>query len=167
LEAKALYIDAEGTFRPERIIQIAKYRQQNPEQTLENIIYARAFTIEELLKIVMSLRNIEGIGLIILDSVSFHFSFYKDLNQYNRNIAMICLILNELLDLSIKKDICVVVTDFFINDKILCDPRCLHYIGKRIIIEKLVGNTRLIKSLFPPYEGVVKVNIDKNGITEK
>ncbi|RLE83931.1 MAG: DNA repair and recombination protein RadA, partial [Thermoprotei archaeon] len=31
LEAKALYVDAEGTFRPERIIQIAQHRGVDPD----------------------------------------------------------------------------------------------------------------------------------------
>jgi len=76
LEAKALYIDAEGTFRPERIIQIAKYRQQNPEQTLENIIYARAYNSDHQMLLVDEAKKLiekENIKLVIVDSLISHF----------------------------------------------------------------------------------------------
>ncbi|RLE70037.1 MAG: DNA repair and recombination protein RadA, partial [Thermoprotei archaeon] len=38
LGARALYIDTEGTFRPERVISIARYRGLDPEEALENIV---------------------------------------------------------------------------------------------------------------------------------
>jgi RecA/RadA recombinase/intein/homing endonuclease len=42
-EGKAVYIDTEGTFRPERIRQIAEAKGMNPENVLKNILVARAF----------------------------------------------------------------------------------------------------------------------------
>jgi len=41
LNAKPVYIDTEGTFRPERIMQIAKARGLDPQQALNNIYYAK------------------------------------------------------------------------------------------------------------------------------
>jgi len=55
LNAKAVYIDTEGTFRPERIIQIAEYRELDPRQALRNIIYARAYSLNEVL---VSIREV-------------------------------------------------------------------------------------------------------------
>jgi len=43
LEGGVLYIDTEGTFRPERIVQIAQAHDMNPEKVLDNIIVARAY----------------------------------------------------------------------------------------------------------------------------
>ena len=40
---KAVFIDSEGTFRPERIKQIAESVGANPEKVLKNILVARAF----------------------------------------------------------------------------------------------------------------------------
>src|SRR3989344_231031 len=40
---KAVYIDTEGTFRPDRIKQIAAAMGANPEKVLKNIFVARAF----------------------------------------------------------------------------------------------------------------------------
>ena len=40
---KVLYIDTEGTFRPERIAPIAERFGLDGEEALENILHARAF----------------------------------------------------------------------------------------------------------------------------
>jgi meiotic recombination protein DMC1 len=44
---KVIFIDTEGTFRPERIQSIAERFGLDPEAVLENISYARAFTHEQ------------------------------------------------------------------------------------------------------------------------
>jgi len=41
-EGKALYIDTEGTFRPERLHSIAERFGLDPQEVLENVAYARA-----------------------------------------------------------------------------------------------------------------------------
>ena len=41
-EGKALYIDTEGTFRPQRLHQIAERFNLNPSDVLDNVAYARA-----------------------------------------------------------------------------------------------------------------------------
>jgi DNA repair protein RadA len=46
LGGNVLYIDTENTFRPERIVQIAKAQGLNPEKVLSNIHVARAFNSE-------------------------------------------------------------------------------------------------------------------------
>jgi meiotic recombination protein DMC1 len=43
---KVLFIDSEGTFRPERIAPIAERFGLDAEEVLDNIIYARAYTTE-------------------------------------------------------------------------------------------------------------------------
>lgn len=42
-EGKCLWIDTEGTFRPERIVAIAKRFGLDPSDCLDNIAYARAY----------------------------------------------------------------------------------------------------------------------------
>ncbi|ABL78417.1 DNA repair and recombination protein RadA [Thermofilum pendens] len=76
LNARALYVDTEGTFRPERIVQIARARGLDPEKTLENIIYARAYNSDhQMLLIDEAKKYIEkyNIRLIIVDSLINHF----------------------------------------------------------------------------------------------
>ena len=43
LNAKVIYIDTENTFRPERIIQMAKNKGIDPQTALKNIKIARAY----------------------------------------------------------------------------------------------------------------------------
>ena len=43
IEGKSVYIDTEGTFRPERIKQLAEGLGADPEKVLKNILVARAF----------------------------------------------------------------------------------------------------------------------------
>jgi len=42
-----MYIDTEGTFRPERICQIASNYGIEGEEALNNIIYGRAYNVDQ------------------------------------------------------------------------------------------------------------------------
>ena len=42
-EGKCLYIDTEGTFRPERLLAIAERYGLNGSDVLDNVAYARAY----------------------------------------------------------------------------------------------------------------------------
>jgi DNA repair protein RAD51 len=42
-EGKCLYIDTEGTFRPERCLAVAERYDMDGADVLENIAYARAY----------------------------------------------------------------------------------------------------------------------------
>lgn len=41
-EGKCLYIDTEGTFRPERLLAVAERYKMSPTEILDNVAYARA-----------------------------------------------------------------------------------------------------------------------------
>lgn len=43
LPRQVVYIDTEGTFRPERIRQIAESKGVSPSDAMDNIVYARRF----------------------------------------------------------------------------------------------------------------------------
>jgi DNA repair protein RadA len=58
LEAKAIYIDTENTFRPERIMQIARARGVDPDQALHNIFYARAYSSDHQMILVEQAKQI-------------------------------------------------------------------------------------------------------------
>lgn len=76
LEGTALYIDTEGTFRPERVLEIAQSREIASEQILRNIIVARAFNSDHQILIVEKLDELikeKNIKLIVVDSIISHF----------------------------------------------------------------------------------------------
>jgi len=74
---KAVYIDTEGTFRPDRIRQIAAALGADPEKVLKNILVARAFNSDHQIllldKITEMINDGEPIKIVIVDSLTAHF----------------------------------------------------------------------------------------------
>ncbi len=74
---KVVFIDTEGTFRPERIRQISEAIGAMPEKVLKNIFVARAFNSDHQMllldKISEMIKNGEPIKLLIIDSLTAHF----------------------------------------------------------------------------------------------
>ena len=77
VNAKAVFIDKEGTFRQKRIKQMASACGLNPESVLKNILVARAFNSDHQIllldRIGEMIKNGEKIKLIIVDSLTAHF----------------------------------------------------------------------------------------------
>lgn len=76
LAGKAIYIDTENTFRPERIVSIAEARGLDSDKSLENIIVAKAYNsahqeliIEETGPVIEE----KGIKLVVVDSAVAHY----------------------------------------------------------------------------------------------
>ncbi len=76
-DGKAVYIDSEGTFRPERIKQIAEGVGANPEKVLKSIMVARAFNSDHQMllidKVAEMIKQGEKIRLVVVDSITAHF----------------------------------------------------------------------------------------------
>ena len=69
---KVAYIDTEATFRPERIIKIAERFELNPDEVLENIVYARAHSVDALNALLLQAAALmleEPFALLIVDSI--------------------------------------------------------------------------------------------------
>ena len=77
VNGKTVFIDTEGTFRPQRIKQIAEGLGANPEKVLRNILVARAFNSDHqmllLEKVGEMVKAGEPIKLLIIDSLTAHF----------------------------------------------------------------------------------------------
>ncbi len=76
LEASAIYIDTENTFRPERIYQIAEERNLNPEEILRRITVAKAYNSSHQELIIQALGRVikeNKTKLIALDSAVAHY----------------------------------------------------------------------------------------------
>ena len=73
----AVFIDTEGTFRPERITQIAKGLGMDPEEALRNVKVARAFNSDHQMLIADKVEDLvkKGVNvkLLIVDSLTAHF----------------------------------------------------------------------------------------------
>ena len=77
-DAVAVYIDTENTFRPERIIQLAKGYGLDEEQVLRNIKVARAYNSDHQMLLAEKIEDLikkQGLNvkLVIVDSLTAHF----------------------------------------------------------------------------------------------
>jgi DNA repair protein RadA len=76
LGARAIYIDTENTFRPERIRDMAIGVGLDPVEVLRNIYYIRSYNTDQQLLIAEKAEEIvdeNNIKLILIDSLTAHF----------------------------------------------------------------------------------------------
>ena len=76
LEGSALYIDSEGTFRPERIIQMAEAKDLDHKKVLKNITIGRAYNSDHQILLIKEAPKVieeKNIKVIIVDSLISHF----------------------------------------------------------------------------------------------
>ncbi len=69
---KVLYIDTEGTFRPQRLYQIAETRGLDPEPVLENVLVAAVNNLAQFESVISQLGKLVAenrVQLIIVDSL--------------------------------------------------------------------------------------------------
>jgi DNA repair protein RadA len=73
MDGGVLFIDTEGTFRPERIVSIAEAKGIDPTKCLENIVVVRALTTEQQILTAERADKLiteKNIKLIIVDSIT-------------------------------------------------------------------------------------------------
>jgi len=113
---KAVYIDTEGTFRPERIKQYAEGIGANPEKVLKNIFVARAFNSDHQIllvdKINEMVKNGEPIRLVVIDSLTAHFrAEYSGRGQLADRQQRLNKYLHDLMKLAEQRNIAILVTN--------------------------------------------------------
>lgn len=126
LNARALYLDTENSFRPERIFQIAKnYYHQKMPNIEENLLGLKAKQIldgihlrnvntnaDDLYNIIINgqidsfLESHPNIRLIILDSIAYHFRYDYEYDIRTRTKQLI-YISNKLKQLANEKNLAV------------------------------------------------------------
>lgn len=115
LGGKALFIDTESTFRPERIIQMAKAKGLDPDEVLANIIVGKAYNSDHQMLLAEKAEKLveeENIKLIVVDSLMGHFrseyvgrgTLAERQQKLNRHLA----VLGKLAD---THNVAVVVTN--------------------------------------------------------
>jgi len=181
LGAKAIYIDTENTFRPERVAQIAKARGLDPNQALNNVFYAKALSVDHQMMLVEYVRQLarqEKIGLVIIDSLIAHFraefpgreNLAERQQKLNKHIA-------DLLRLADAYDVAVVVTNqvmarpdvYFGNPLNPAGGNVLaHGATYRLWLRKSKENIRIAKIFDSPYhpEGEASFRITEEGLVD-
>lgn len=72
-QGKALYIDTEGTFRPDRLVAIAHRYGLNGDDVLDNVAYARAYNTDhqtQLLLQAAAMMSESRYALVVVDSAT-------------------------------------------------------------------------------------------------
>jgi len=118
---KVVYIDTEGTFRPERIRQIAEFRGIQAEMVMDNIIYARCYTSEHLASLVESMCSListdDQFALVVVDSIVGVFcSDYLDAVDLLTCQQSVVRVMRQLQWMSEDFNVAVVVTNQVIPD---------------------------------------------------
>lgn len=120
---KVIYIDTEGTFRPERIRQIAEHRGVSAEAAMDNIVYARCYTSEHLVQLLIEAAGLmvsdeDRFALIIVDSIMgvfrVDYSGRGELAERQQNLSRV---MSKLQKVSEEFNVAVVLTN-----QVMADP---------------------------------------------
>ncbi len=115
LEGEVVYIDTESTFRPERIVDMAKGLGVDPAATLERIHVARAFNSNHQMLLVQKAQELareKPIRLLVVDSLTSHFrSEYVGRAELAPRQQLLNKHLHELLRFADTYNAAIVVTN--------------------------------------------------------
>lgn len=181
LSAKAAYIDTEGTFRWERIDQMARAIGLDSDKAMENIYWIRAINSHHQMAVVEKLFDMmkkDNIKLVVVDSITGHF---RAEFPGRENLALRQQLLNrhlhQLMRLAEIYDAAVVVTNQVMArpDIFFGDPTAAvgghvvaHAPGVRVQLKKSRGNRRIARVVDAPHipEGETIFAITEHGVRD-
>jgi len=176
--SRALYVDTENTFRPERIASIASARNIDPNKALENIIVAKAYNSshqEVIIQESANIINLNNIKIMIVDSIVSHYraeflgrSFLSERQQRINRLLHILLRIAETCKVA------VVITNQIQSspDAIFGDPHkatggnvMAHASTYRLYLKK-AGKNRIARMVDSPYhsEREILFTLNEQGI---
>ncbi|MFQ6068413.1 MAG: DNA repair and recombination protein RadA [Candidatus Bathyarchaeia archaeon] len=182
LNAAALYIDTENTFRTERIVQMAQHLNLDPQQVVKNIVVAEAYTSDHQVFLLENSDKIikeNNIRLIIVDSLTSHFrSEYvgretlairqQKLNKHMHKLIRLARAFNAV---AVVTNQVMAKPDVFFGDAVhpVGGHIVAHTSHTRVYLRKSArGPIRIARLVSSPYlpngEGVFKIT--QNGIEE-
>ncbi|MCX6742406.1 MAG: DNA repair and recombination protein RadA [Candidatus Pacearchaeota archaeon] len=138
--AKAVWIDTEGTFRPERIKQMCEAQGLDFMKTLKNIFVARAFNSDHQILLVDKvgelIKNGEPIKLLIVDSLTAHFrAEFAGRGQLADRQQRLNKHLHNLIRLAEAYNIAI-----YITNQVMSDPAMMFGDPTRAIGGNIVGH---------------------------
>jgi DNA repair protein RadA len=164
LNGKSVYIDTEGTFRPERVRQLAERYGANSDKVLKNILVARAFNSDHQIllldKITELIKDGEPIKIIIVDSLTAHFrAEFAGRGQLADRQQRLNRYLHNLLKLGEQHNVAIYVTNQVMADpaQMFGDPTkavggniVAHASTYRIYLRRGKKDTRVAKLIDSP-----------------
>ena len=114
-EGKCLYIDTEGTFRPNRLVLIAERYGLDPNDCLDNVAYARAYNAEHqlnLLNLAAQMMAELRFSLLVVDSImSLYRTDYAGRGELSARQMSVAKYMRYLQRLADEFGIAVVITN--------------------------------------------------------
>ncbi|CAL8127283.1 unnamed protein product [Orchesella dallaii] len=182
-EGKCLYIDTEGTFRPERLLAVAERYGLNGSDVLDNVAFARAFNTDHqtlLLYQASAMMSESRYALLIVDSAtSLYRTDYSGRGELSARQMHLARFLRLLLRLSDEFGVAVVLTNQVVaqvdgSAMFASDPKkpiggniMAHSSTTRLYLRKGRGETRICKiydsPCLPESEAVFAINPDGIG----
>lgn len=181
LNGAALYIDSEGTFRPERLLQIAQKYNLDGNTVLKNVFYARAYNSDHQIVIVESAPKLiqeNNLKLIIVDSVMSHFrAEYIGRGTLSERQQKLNRFVHRLLQIAEAYNVIVFITNQVMDSPgiFFGDPTrpigghvLAHSSTYRIYLRKSKGNKRVARLIDSPClpEGEALFEITESGIED-
>lgn len=181
---KAIYVDTESTFRPERIRPIAERYGLDAEAALENILVARAYTHEHqthLLSMVAAKMAEDQFSLLIVDSITalfrVDFSGRGELAERQQKLGRM---MSTLIKTAEEFNVAVYITNQVVADPggasmFVADPKkpvgghvLAHASTTRLSLRKGRGDQRICKIYDSPSlpETECVFSITDQGITD-
>jgi len=114
-EGKCMYIDTEGTFRPERLLAVAERFGLNGEEVLDNVAFARAYNTDHqssLLIQASAMMSESRYSLLVVDSsTSLYRTDYSGRGELSARQMHLARFLRTLLRLADEFGVAVVMTN--------------------------------------------------------
>ena len=181
LEAAALYVDSEGTFRPERLLQIAERYGLNGDEILQKVHYARAYNSDHQILIIDSAVKLileKNIKLIVVDSVMSHFrAEYVGRGTLSERQQKLNKFVHKLLQTAEAYNLIVLITNQVMDSPgiFFGDPTrpvgghvLAHSSTYRLYLRKSKGNKRIARLIDSPClpEGEAIFEITERGVED-
>ncbi len=161
LGSRVLYIDTEGTFRPERIVSMAEYRGLDPREALENIVYVEAQSLDDLVEAVLSIGRL-GVGLVVVDSIAYPFISPRSVGEARRSWGRLAALLKRLASWSGV----AVVTNVERGGRAVGDPYTSMWVDVRVRLSPLGGGSVEALRLMPRSARACRLVIREEGVLD-
>ncbi len=181
LGGSVLFIDTEGTFRPERIEQIAKAAGLDPKEILANVFVVRATTTEQQILAIEKADKLikeHNIKLIVVDSLMSLFrSEYLGRGALGERQQKLNAHIHKLQQLADNHNLAVYLTNQVMDNPgiLFGDPTTpvggnivAHAATTRLYLRKSKEDKRIVRLVDSPNmpEGEAVMKITTNGIRE-
>lgn len=183
-EGKCLYVDTEGTFRPKRLVDIAKRYGLDGQAVLDNVAYARAFNTDhqtQLLVQASAMMSESRYAMLIVDSATaLYRTDYSGRGELSARQMHLARFLRLLLRLADEFGVAVLITNQVVAQvdggaMFAADPKkpiggniMAHSSTTRLYMRKGRGTSRICKIYDSPClaESEAIFEITESGIAD-